>query len=83
MHATTRPTAHNSHKSHNLPPLRSHGRALPPKIKQLVERCWAADFEERPEFIEVIKQLEAVLKELPPDRKPAGGGGDGGGCVVM
>lgn len=51
----------------------SFGHKLPDKLKRLVEQCWAASYEERPEMIQVISTLEEVLRELPPD-PPSGGG---------
>jgi hypothetical protein len=59
----------------------SHGikRRIPGAVKDLVERCWAADYDSRPEFTEVIAALEAVLRELPRDAPAA----EGGCCSVM
>ena len=40
---------------------------VPPKLKRLVEICWSADYESRPEFIEIIESLEEVSREIKPD----------------
>ncbi|KAI8477395.1 MAG: protein kinase [Monoraphidium minutum] len=60
----------------------AHGfaRRIPDKVKVLVEQCWAADYEARPEFIQVITTLEEVLKELPPDPPSAT---KGCSCAIM
>lgn len=39
---------------------------VPDAIKALVENCWAADPEERPEFNQVVVELEAIAKDLVP-----------------
>ncbi|KAG2500845.1 hypothetical protein HYH03_001606 [Edaphochlamys debaryana] len=44
-----------------------HDQVVPAKLKQLVETCWGADYEARPEFTEVIEMLEEVAKETKPD----------------
>ncbi|KIY92453.1 protein kinase [Monoraphidium neglectum] len=62
----------------------AHGisRRLPDKLKQLVEACWAADYESRPEFIQIIATLEEVLRDLPQD-PPGGGAAPGCSCAIM
>ena len=65
----------------SAPPPCSFARKIPDKLKQLVEACWAADYEARPEFTDVIKTLEEVLKELPPD--PPRRAGQGCSCAIM
>lgn len=47
------------------------GVVVPAELKQLVEECWAPDFERRPSFPALIKRLEAVLKSLPAKPPPA------------
>ncbi|GFR46936.1 hypothetical protein Agub_g8584 [Astrephomene gubernaculifera] len=42
-------------------------QVVPPRLKRLVETCWAADYESRPEFTEVIEMLEEVAKEIKPE----------------
>ena len=69
--------------------------AVPPRLRALVEACWAHDFGDRPEFVDVIAELEAALKAMPRDRsileglgtgnlepREGGGGGACGGCSV-
>jgi hypothetical protein len=41
-------------------------KVVPPKIKALVEQCWAADHEQRPEFEEVVEVLESIARDLQP-----------------
>lgn len=33
----------------------------------LTERCWAADMNARPSFLEILKGLEKIKETLPPD----------------
>lgn len=59
------------------------GNKVPPKLRQLVEQCWAADPEKRPDFNEVVRRLQEVLDELPGGStkggvKAAGGAGGAG-----
>ena len=59
--------------------------SLPPKIKALVERCWAADPETRPEFEDIVTDLETIAKEIAPahsEGKNAGGVPTECGCTV-
>jgi hypothetical protein len=44
---------------------------VPQELRSLVERCWAADFDERPEFCEIVDALEAMLATMPPDADEA------------
>ncbi|KAI8473279.1 MAG: protein kinase [Monoraphidium minutum] len=46
---------------------------LPAKLKHLVEQCWAADYETRPEFTQIIATLQEVLQGLPADVPQASG----------
>ncbi|PNW74839.1 hypothetical protein CHLRE_12g507750v5 [Chlamydomonas reinhardtii] len=41
-----------------------HDQVVPARLKRLVETCWSADYESRPEFVEVIEELEQVIKEV-------------------
>ncbi|GIL70021.1 hypothetical protein Vretimale_3301 [Volvox reticuliferus] len=56
-------------------PTNRREQVVPLRLKRLVETCWAADYETRPEFVEIIEMLEEVSKELKPDlmenRRPA------------
>jgi serine/threonine protein kinase len=36
----------------------------PPKLRSLMEKCWAADVKERPDFKEIISSLEDLILEL-------------------
>ncbi|KAJ6718317.1 SERINE/THREONINE-PROTEIN KINASE STY8-LIKE [Salix purpurea] len=36
-------------------------------LKELTDQCWAADMNKRPTFIEIIKRLEKIKENLPPD----------------
>jgi hypothetical protein len=60
-----------------LPPRpRSIARRIPDKVKALVEQCWAADYEARPEFVQVGRpgggvgvgrpRLGGVPRAVPP-----------------
>jgi len=40
-------------------------RKVPDALKQLVERCWDADYDKRPEMTEVIEELKKTLAQLP------------------
>ena len=53
---------------------------VPDKIKAMVEACWAADHEARPEFEEVVDMLEAFARELKPTITD---GTQGGGCCSL
>ncbi|EFJ50688.1 hypothetical protein VOLCADRAFT_88470 [Volvox carteri f. nagariensis] len=56
-------------------PTNRRDQVVPPRLKRMVETCWSADYEARPEFVEVIEMLEEAAKELKPDlmenRRPA------------
>jgi len=54
----------------------AHGRATPAPIVQLIKRCWDPSPSKRPEFFEVVDELEAVLRTLPDTP-------EGGGCCVV
>lgn len=59
-------------------------QVVPERIKALVESCWAADPDSRPEFEEVVDKLEAICRDIKPtvtDTTPSGGGGDC--CIVQ
>ena len=60
---------------------------MPPALREMVEECWAPDFEARPSFPALIKRLEEVLKTLPATPPAAGGGGaaaaPGKGCCAV
>ncbi|KAK9838136.1 hypothetical protein WJX81_003291 [Elliptochloris bilobata] len=64
---------------HNARPqwgkLNRFGKKVPAALKQLVEDCWAPNFDARPDFNTVCDRLEAVQKALPPEKKK--------GCSVM
>jgi serine/threonine protein kinase len=61
---------------------------VPARLRKLVEACWAHDFADRPEFVDVIAELEAALRDMPRDRSileglgdgNKGGGAGGAGC---
>ncbi|KAL2349210.1 hypothetical protein Fmac_003210 [Flemingia macrophylla] len=36
-------------------------------LRELTEQCWAADSNQRPSFIEILKRLEKVKENLPSD----------------
>ena len=68
------------------------GRVVPDRLKRLVEMCWAADYQQRPEFTYVVSELAAAVAELPVDpvwgaKKNGGGGGaaagGGDGCCSV
>ncbi|KAF6260215.1 protein kinase [Scenedesmus sp. NREL 46B-D3] len=73
---------------HNARPewsaLNRQHRRVPDALKELVGRCWDADYDKRPEMTEVIQELQRVFKELPPDPTVSQQqGGSGGGCCSM
>ncbi|KAF5831112.1 protein kinase [Dunaliella salina] len=39
---------------------------VPPRIKALVERCWHKDYEVRPEFEDIIEELEEISLSIQP-----------------
>eukprot|EP00873_Tetraselmis_striata_P008278 jgi/Tetstr1/428542/TSEL_018536.t1 len=43
------------------------GTKIPDALKELVEKCWAADPEDRPSFIDICVELEGIVKKLPND----------------
>ena len=72
------------------------GQVIPLKVKVLVESCWVADPEQRPEFEEVIDLLEQMAKKAKPvvtddpkyvgigkgKRRTSTFGGGGTGCSI-
>ncbi|KAF8063844.1 TRN1 [Scenedesmus sp. PABB004] len=65
---------------------RQHER-VPDALRELVARCWDADYDMRPEMTQVITELQAVLRTLPPEASlaggAAGGASAGGGCCSV
>jgi len=49
------------------PPKSRWGTEIPEPLHQLVEKCWAADPEDRPSFLDICVELEAIIKKLPND----------------
>lgn len=51
-------------------PTSRNGEAIPEKAKKIVEKCWNADYEARPELEDIIAELEdlAVDLKMPPSR---------------
>ncbi|XP_041010724.1 integrin-linked protein kinase 1-like [Juglans microcarpa x Juglans regia] len=47
------------------PTFRSKGYI--PELKELTEQCWAADMNQRPSFLEILKRLEKIKENLPTD----------------
>ena len=56
-------------------------KVVPDKIKAMVEACWAADHEARPEFEEVVDMLESFAREIKPT--VSYGEQKGGGCCSL
>ena len=56
-------------------------KVVPDKIKEMVEACWAADHEARPEFEEVVEMLEAYTRDIRP--MVSYGEQKGGGCCTV
>lgn len=59
---------------------------MPEALKELVSRCWDADYDKRPEMIEVIEEMQKILKELPAEPSMMGHGGaagSGSGCCSV
>ncbi|CAK9142354.1 unnamed protein product [Ilex paraguariensis] len=38
-----------------------------PELRDLTEQCWAADMNNRPPFLEILKRLEKIKEILPSD----------------
>ncbi|KAE9607358.1 hypothetical protein Lal_00026920 [Lupinus albus] len=38
-----------------------------PELIELTEQCWAADMNQRPSFIDILKRLEKIKENLPSD----------------
>ncbi|GAA0171953.1 non-receptor serine/threonine protein kinase [Lithospermum erythrorhizon] len=38
-----------------------------PELRELIEQCWAADMNQRPHFLEILKRLEKINTNLPSD----------------
>eukprot|EP00887_Chlorella_sp_A99_P006013 scaffold27.g6013.t1 len=56
------------------------------EIRALIARCWAADPEDRPTFVEIAEELERILSKMPRPqmvKHPGGGSGGGGGCCSV
>lgn len=47
------------------PIFRSKG--FTPELRDLTEKCWAADMNKRPTFLEILKKLEKIKENLPSD----------------
>lgn len=47
------------------PPFRAKG--FIPELQELTQQCWAADMNQRPHFIEILKRLEKIKENLPAD----------------
>lgn len=60
-----------------LPAAPRQHRKVPDALKELVQRCWDADYDKRPEMTEVIEKLQRVLKELPKETPIATREGEG------
>ena len=77
----------------NLPPMRvllSNTRLLAPAqvITVLIEACWHANPEKRPQFTEIVETLTDVLKKLPRKKGPSDTASgvskaQGGGCCTV
>eukprot|EP00877_Chromochloris_zofingiensis_P001047 jgi/Chrzof1/10943/Cz05g18050.t1 len=59
-----------------------YSKKVPDRLKQLVERCWSANYDLRPEFTEVVAELEQVLADLPRET-PIASHGNSGCCAVQ
>lgn len=44
----------------------SFGQVVPMKMRALVESCWVADPEQRPDFEEIVDMLESLVKKIQP-----------------
>ncbi|KAF1874798.1 hypothetical protein Lal_00007412 [Lupinus albus] len=47
------------------PTIRAKGYT--PELIELTEQCWAADMNQRPSFIDILKRLEKIKENLPSD----------------
>ncbi|GLT27831.1 hypothetical protein SLA2020_028020 [Shorea laevis] len=44
-----------------------HTKSCLPELRDLTEKCWAADMNQRPSFLEILKKLEKIKENLPSD----------------
>ncbi|KAI3467306.1 hypothetical protein Pfo_023969 [Paulownia fortunei] len=44
-------------------------KGLIPELRDLTEQCWAADRNQRPSFLEILRRLEKIKEILPYDRR--------------
>ncbi len=52
-------------------------------MKALVEACWAADYEQRPEIVEVVSRLDEISQKLAPTTNAGSDMNNGGCCCVQ
>ncbi|KFM24164.1 Dual specificity protein kinase splA [Auxenochlorella protothecoides] len=54
------------------------------ELRELIERCWAPNADERPSFPEICRIIETLLAQIPRQEYQSSGavGGDAGCCVV-
>ncbi|MCL7029799.1 hypothetical protein MKW94_013004 [Papaver nudicaule] len=38
-----------------------------PELKELTDQCWAADMNQRPPFLEILKRLEKIKENIVPE----------------
>lgn len=50
------------------------GKSWPEELKKLIEACWSAEIDERPDFTEIVPALKAIASLVPanacPKRRP-------------
>uniref|UniRef100_A0A1D1YNR3 non-specific serine/threonine protein kinase n=1 Tax=Anthurium amnicola TaxID=1678845 RepID=A0A1D1YNR3_9ARAE len=42
-------------------------KAFLPELRELTEQCWAADMNQRPSFLDILKRLEKIKDSIPQD----------------
>ncbi|CAN8257763.1 unnamed protein product [Cochlearia groenlandica] len=43
-----------------------------PKVKELLERCWHKEAEQRPDFEEIVETLQQIMNEVPYEEEDSG-----------
>ena len=64
------------------------GKKVPEVLKHIVESCWEADYQKRPEFGQLSKQMDEIWYTLPREQNSvcsaeSGPGKDSKGCCCI
>ncbi|XP_022725223.1 serine/threonine-protein kinase STY8-like [Durio zibethinus] len=44
-----------------------HSKSYLPELRDLTEKCWAPDMNQRPSFLDILKRLEKIKENIPTD----------------